>query len=137
MVLVFLSSLSVCLSTGEEPIEGEKLSAHDEHRGSIRSLYYDDGIVYTGGLDDFVIAYDIQSRSKLWEHDEHEGTVRSIHVEDGIVYSCSEDRTVIAYQISDYVEEDESIPGYTLVLLALSIIASIYLYEYKQVVGKK
>ncbi len=74
---------------------------HDEHNGQALSVFYGDGVVYSGGVDGSVVAFDVEDEEKLWMHKEHNGQVRSLFYNDGVIYSGGVAGSVAAFDVED------------------------------------
>jgi outer membrane protein assembly factor BamB len=88
--------------------DGSKIWEHINHRTTDYDYYPTcvtelDGIVYSGGTDNRVIASNVSDGSEIWKHEEHINAVRAITSLNGLVFSAgaNNDNKVVAVNSSD------------------------------------
>ena len=81
---------------GMEATGAEQDWQHELHDSTVYSVFESNGVVYSGSIDDTVIAADATDGTEIWQHELHTTAVWSVFESDGVVYSGSNDDTVIA-----------------------------------------
>jgi outer membrane protein assembly factor BamB len=88
-------------SVGTAQAAESKNWEHNYHSNDVWAVDENDGVVYSGGNDNLVIAADATDGGKNWEHSLHNDNIRDIHATDTSIYSGGWDHTVVAADPTD------------------------------------
>ena len=88
MLVVLLAGVGVSSVVAQEVNESKQgvKWEYTGHSDDVYSVYASDGVVYSGSLDNTLVALDAETGEELWSHSFGGGYVRAVHVSDGVVY---------------------------------------------------